>query len=45
MLRKIDLPSPVLDNFRNRIYEPNGARVLAVEISEKTLSEIGYFVD
>jgi hypothetical protein len=45
MLRKTDLPSTVLDNFRNRIYGPKGASLLAVEISETTLTEIGYFVD
>jgi hypothetical protein len=45
MLRQTDLPSTVLDKFRSGIYRPNGANLLAVEISEKTLTEIGYFVD
>ena len=46
MLRqRTDLPSTVLDRFENGIYSPKGADLLAVEISEKTLIEIGYFVE
>jgi hypothetical protein len=46
MLRqKTDLPSSVLEKFEMGIYSPKGANLLAVEISEKTLTEIGYFVD
>jgi hypothetical protein len=46
MLRqRTDLPSTVLDRFESGIYSPKGADLLAVEISEKTLTEIGYFVD
>jgi hypothetical protein len=46
MLRqRTDLPSTVLDKFEMGIQEPKGANLLAVEISEKTLTEIGYFVD
>jgi hypothetical protein len=45
MLRQTDLPSTVLDKFRSGIYRPTGASLLAVEISEKTLTEFGYFVD
>lgn len=45
MLRQTDLPSTVLERFRDGIYRPKGASLLAVEISEKTLTEIGYFVD
>lgn len=45
MLRQTDLPSTILERFRNGIYKPKGANLLAVEISEKTLTEIGYFVD
>ena len=46
MLRQTtDLPSTVLDKFEMGFYSPKGADLLAVEISEKTLTEIGYFVD
>jgi hypothetical protein len=46
MLRqRTDLPSTVLDRFESGIHSPKGADLLAVEISEKTLTEIGYFVD
>jgi hypothetical protein len=46
MLRlKTDLPSTVLDKFEMGIQGAKGANLLAVEISEKTLTEIGYFVD
>jgi hypothetical protein len=46
MLRqRTELPSTVLDKFEMGFYSPKGADLLAVEISEKTLTEIGYFVD
>lgn len=46
MLRqKTDLPATVLDKFEMGIQGPRGANLLAVEISEKTLTEIGYFVE
>lgn len=45
MLRRTDLPSTVLDKFEVGINSPKGSDLLAVELSEKTLSEIGYFVD
>jgi hypothetical protein len=46
MLRqKTDLPSTVLEKFEMGFYSPKGANLLAVEFSEKTLTEIGYFVD
>jgi hypothetical protein len=46
MLRqRTDLPSTVLDRFEMGIRSPKGANLLAVEISERTLTEIGYFVD
>ena len=46
MLRqRTDLPSTVLDKFEMGIQGPKGATLLAVEFSEKTLTEIGYFVD
>jgi hypothetical protein len=43
--RKTDLPSTVLDKFEMGIQGPKGANLPAVEMSEKTLTEIGYFLD
>jgi hypothetical protein len=46
MLRqRTDLPSSVLDGFESGISSPKGADLLAVEISEKTLTEMGYFLE
>jgi hypothetical protein len=46
MLRqRTDLPATVLDKFEMGIRGPKGANLLAVEMSERTLTEIGYFVD
>ena len=46
MLRqRTDLPSTVLDKFEMGIQGPKEANLLAVKISERTLTEIGYFVD
>lgn len=45
LLRLTDLPSTVLERFEKGIWSPKGATLPAVEISEKTLAQIGYFVD
>jgi hypothetical protein len=45
LLRRTDLPSSVLDRFESGLWNAKGASLPAVEISEKTLTEIGYFVD
>jgi hypothetical protein len=46
MLRqRTDLPSTVLDRVESGISNPKGADLLAVEISEKTLTEMGYFLE
>jgi hypothetical protein len=45
ILRRTDLPSTVLEKFEMGIYSPKGATLPAVELSEKTLTQIGYFVD
>jgi hypothetical protein len=45
MLRRTDLPSTVLERFESGIWSPKGANLPAVEISDKTLTQIGYFVD
>ena len=43
--QKTDLPSPVLQRFEQDLYAPYGARLLAVELSERVLTDIGYFID
>lgn len=45
LLRRTDLSSPVLDRFEAGLWNAKGASLPAVEISEKTLTQIGYFVD
>jgi hypothetical protein len=45
LLRRTDLPSTVLEKFETGIYSPKGATLPAVELSDKTLTQIGYFVD
>jgi hypothetical protein len=45
MLRLTDLPSTVLEKFERGICSPKGANLPGVEISEETLTEIGYFVE
>jgi hypothetical protein len=43
--QRADLPSSVLDRFESGISSPKGADLLAVDISEKTLTEMGYFLE
>lgn len=45
MLHRTDLPSTVLEKFETGIYSAKGANLPAVDVSEKTLAEIGYFID
>jgi hypothetical protein len=45
LLRRTDLPSSVLERFEGGLWNAKGASLPAVEISEKTLTQIGYFVD
>jgi hypothetical protein len=45
LLLRTDLPSTVLENFETGIWSSKGSNLPGVEISEKTLHEIGYFVD
>jgi len=45
LLRRTDLPSTILERFESGLWNAKGASLPAVEISEKTLTEIGYFVD
>jgi len=39
------LPAPVLERFESKLGTPVGARLLGVELSEKVLTDIGYFID
>ena len=45
LLRRTDLPSTVLEKFESGVYTPKGASLPAVELSEDTLTQIGYFID
>ncbi len=46
MLRaKTDLPSTVLKRFQGDLQTRSNARLLGVEMSERLLTYIGYFVD
>jgi hypothetical protein len=45
LLRRTDLPSTVLEKFESGIYSPKGATLPAVELSEETLTQVGYFID
>jgi hypothetical protein len=42
---KTSLPEPVLERFERKLNTPVGAKLLAVELSDKVLTDIGYFVD
>jgi hypothetical protein len=35
----------VIENFEKNLWGPVGARLLAVELSDTVLTEIGYFID
>ncbi|MGB6721631.1 MAG: hypothetical protein WBE72_12605 [Terracidiphilus sp.] len=43
--RQTDLPDSILQRFEQNLRTPLGARLLGVELSEKVLTEIGYFID
>lgn len=46
MLRQqTDLPGYVLEGFEMKLRTPLGARLLGVELSERVLTDIGYFID
>jgi hypothetical protein len=45
MLRKqTDLPTAVLQRFEVSMWDKVGARLLGVELSERLLTDIGYFI-
>ncbi len=43
--QETDLPASVLQRFESRLRAPVGARLLGVELSERVLTDIGYFID
>jgi hypothetical protein len=43
--RETDLPAPTLERFEGKLCTVIGARLLGVELSERVLTDIGYFVD
>ena len=46
MLRKnTDLPASVIQRFEGNLYGSDSARLLGVELSERILTDIGYFID
>jgi hypothetical protein len=40
-----DLPASVLQRFEGNLHTLASTRLLAVELSERVLTEIGYFID
>ena len=45
LLLRTELPSTILEKFETSIHTPEGATLKAVELSDTTLTQIGYFVD
>jgi hypothetical protein len=43
--RQTDLPESVLEKFETTLAVTSNAKLLAVELSDQTLTQIGYFVD
>lgn len=43
--RQTDLPESVLQKFETTLAATSNAKLLAVELSDQTLTQIGYFVD
>ena len=43
--QETDLPASVLQRFERSLRAHVGARLLAVELSERVLTDIGYFID
>lgn len=43
--QQTDLPASVLETFEKKLRAPLSARLLAVELSETVLTDIGYFID
>ena len=46
MLREqTELPASVLQRFEQNLHTPLGARLLGVDLSDRVLTKIGYFID
>jgi hypothetical protein len=43
--QQTDLSADVLQSFEKNIHAKPGARLLGVELSERVLTDIGYFID
>ena len=43
--QQTDLPSHILQSFERNLHTPLGARLTGVELSERVLTDIGYFID
>lgn len=43
--QQTDLPAPVLDRFMSDLRHGPSARLWAVELDDRTLRKIGYFLD
>ena len=42
---RTDLPEAVIQRFTNSLYGSPTARLLGVELSDRVLTELGYFID
>jgi hypothetical protein len=40
-----DLPLQVLQHFEDNLYSARGARLLGVELNDRILTNLGYFID
>ncbi len=43
--QQTDLPAHVLERFEKNLGAPVGAKLLGVELNDKALAKIGYFID
>ncbi|HEY4381553.1 MAG TPA: hypothetical protein VGN01_14480 [Acidobacteriaceae bacterium] len=43
--QQTDLPAAVLQRFENKIWDTVGARLLGVDLSDRVLTDMGYFID
>lgn len=42
---RTDLPEAVIQRFTNHLYGSQTARLLGVELSDRVLTDLGYFID
>ena len=43
--QQTDLPTAVLQRFEVKMWDSTGARLLGVELSDRLLTDTGYFID